>query len=267
MISTSNSIKADANKQFAIADYSSAISTYDRALSELPVYLEYELAVLQSNIAACQLKLEQWKEALEACEAGLGGLEREMPTKKPPKEKKDDIKDGKPSTKDAPDKGDSKEDDSKIVELPDDATEAELAEQIANLNISDARKADITRIRIKLLLRRARARSSIQPFSWSHLAGALEDYKLLATTPEYLSQLPVPDQKTVRKALVELPPRVNEAKDKEVGEMMGKLKELGNGILKPFGLSTDMFKMNQDPSTGGWSMNFDQGGGGAAKNS
>ncbi|RMZ91877.1 hypothetical protein DV736_g847, partial [Chaetothyriales sp. CBS 134916] len=188
MVAASHSIKADANRQFGNSDYEAAISTYDRAAAELPSYLDYELAVLQSNIAACHVKLGQWKEA--------------------------------------------------------------------ELNVSDARKAEIKRIRTKLWLRRARARSSMEPASWANLGGALEDYQLLAS-PEYFSTLPASDQKTVGQALVTLPPRVNEAKDREVGEMMGKLKELGNGILRPFGLSTDMFKMTQG-ADGGWSMSIDQ---------
>jgi hypothetical protein len=81
------------------------------------------------------------------------------------------------------------------------------------------------------------------------------DYKALSQMPN----LPIPDKKIVQKALATLPPRINEAKEKEMGEMMGKLKELGNGILKPFGLSTDMFNMVKDEKSGGYSMNFSQG--------
>jgi hypothetical protein len=68
------------------------------------------------------------------------------------------------------------------------------------------------------------------------------------------------DRKTVREALKTLPPRVGEAQKSEMGEVMGKLKELGNGILKPFGLSTDNFNMVKDDSTGGYSLSFQQGG-------
>lgn len=73
--------------------------------------------------------------------------------------------------------------------------------------------------------------------------------------------LPATDRKTVRDALRILPPRVEEAQKGEMSEVMGKLKELGNGILKPFGLSTDNFSMAKDGSTGGYNLNFNQGGG------
>ncbi len=294
MVEASRDLKAAANKQFAGKDYSSAISTYDKALAELPVYLDYELAVLQSNVAACHLQLKEWKEAIASAERGLDNLERELPMPKPKDDKKKDNKDGtqangKKETEQADDH------DNKIIELPDDQDEDQTTEMLKKLDISDQRKSDITRIRTKLLLRRARAKVMIceppaptapkpasfldpdnptttaestqkekkepsprEPVShWSNLSAALSDYHTLAT-PEYFHNLPSSDQKTVIEMLRTLPPRVEAAKKAEVDEMMGKLKQLGNGILKPFGLSTDMFKMVQDPNTGGWSMNFDQ---------
>ncbi|KAH0834592.1 hypothetical protein AYO21_02504 [Fonsecaea monophora] len=315
MVSLSNDLKTQANTFFSRQDYESAIQTYDRALAELPRYLDYEMAVLQSNIAACHLKLEQWKDAVESCERGLDGLERELPTKRKEKTKKGTKKrtGGKGSSSDrhtnsksragrlnsdaesedegAPPSrstnlGKAGERDDTVVELPSDEEDESAA--LKNLQLSDSRKADITRIRVKLLLRRARARSnlSMSPSSktsaladqptppsktssapgstWSNLSAALEDYKTLSSTPQYWETLPASDKKTVRDALVLLPPRVEEAKQKEVSEMMGKLKDLGNGILKPFGLSTDNFKVVQGEG-GGYSLSFDGGGGGGKK--
>lgn len=293
MIESSHKLKAEANTQFAKQDYTQAISTYDRALAELPNYLDYEMAVLQSNIAACHLKLEQWKLAVQSCEKGLDGLERELPIQPKKKNNKSKSKNKNKSPQSGQKAGLNSDTESdvetsvpipsqsqdQIVELDSSADEAEV---LANLNLSDQRRADIHRIRTKLLLRRARARSCLPNASkttdpeevndkskprlntdftstWSTLSAALADYQLLATPP-YFDTLPTTDQKTVRQALVTLPPQVEKAKEKEVGEMMAKLKDLGNGILKPFGLSTDMFKVQQGEG-GGYSLNFDAGGG------
>lgn len=317
MVGSSNNLKLAANKQFAGKDYSSAISTYDKAVAELPVYLDYELAVLQSNIAACHIGLREWKDAIDSAQKGLDCLERELPMDKPKSKEEKKSKSTNGTSKSDPLAEADLNPDDQIIELPDDTTEEDAANLLRQLNISDERRQDITRIRAKLLLRRARSnvmlceqpgpknttttsfnddtdtepdmtnpafhtnphKSNTQPsakskptspFSpsnkadplshWSHLSSALSDYQTLSVPP-YLPLLPTSDRTTVHQMLRSLPPRVELAKKREVDEMMGKLKELGNGILKPFGLSTDMFKMKQDEKTGGWSVGFD----GAAK--
>lgn len=44
--------------------------------------------------------------------------------------------------------------------------------------------------------------------------------------------------------------------EKQKDEMLGKLKDLGNGLLGKFGLSLDNFKSVKDPKTGGYSVSF-----------
>jgi hypothetical protein len=76
-----------------------------------------------------------------------------------------------------------------------------------------------------------------------------------------MKNLSTADMKIVQRQLIQLPPRTKAAQEKEMADMMGKLKSLGNGILKPFGLSTDNFQMVKDEKTGGYSMNFNQNAG------
>ena len=66
------------------------------------------------------------------------------------------------------------------------------------------------------------------------------------------------DRRMVDDALRSLPSTLDSAKQAEVSEMMSKLKDLGNGILKPFGLSTNNFQFTKDDASGGYSMQFDQ---------
>lgn len=67
-----------------------------------------------------------------------------------------------------------------------------------------------------------------------------------------------PRHKEALQAQIRLPPKINERNEKLKTEMLGKMKDLGNLFLKPFGLSTDNFQVNQDPSTGSYSVNFKQ---------
>ncbi|KZF19317.1 putative tetratricopeptide repeat protein 1 [Xylona heveae TC161] len=272
LLKESNSQKLQANALFGSSRFTEAIQEYDKALSSCPNYLEYEIAVLRSNISACHLKLEDWKEAVTAATKALDALERLDP--RPPKNKNnsegESTKDGKerqkqkkkskldPNTSGVVEElSDDDEDDGQgTAETPpakesSTSTNAKTSEPTA-LERSGKTHDDVDRIRAKALMRRARGRS--EEGGWGNLAGAEEDYKELASMPS----LPTADKKIVRQALGTLPARIEEAKSKEMGEMFSKLKQLGNGILKPFGLSTDNFKMVKDEATGGYNMQFEQ---------
>lgn len=79
---------------------------------------------------------------------------------------------------------------------------------------------------------------------------ALADYKKVSELDS--------SQREACEALVRLPPIINERNEKLKTEMMSNLKNLGNMILRPFGLSTQNFQMQQDPNTGSYSINFNQ---------
>ncbi|XP_017554174.1 tetratricopeptide repeat protein 1 [Pygocentrus nattereri] len=79
---------------------------------------------------------------------------------------------------------------------------------------------------------------------------ALEDYK---TVLEKDPSIP-----TAREACMRLPRQIEERNEKMKEEMLSKLKDLGNMFLRPFGLSTSNFQVNQDQNTGSYSINFVQ---------
>ncbi|OTB01087.1 hypothetical protein M426DRAFT_64702 [Hypoxylon sp. CI-4A] len=246
LLGESNDKKTEANALFSSAKYENAIAKYEEAASICPYYLDYELAVLKSNIAACHLKLEQWKEAIKAATDsvdGLGRLEKAETEQRQNEEEKQ-------KKKEAEEEGVEEEIVSSGAQKSAPVEKEETEEEITRRK----RHEDILRIRAKALMRRARARSELG--GWSNLSGAEEDYKLLST----MTNLSPADRKIVQTQLRSLPPRTKAAQEQEMSEMWGKLKDLGNGILKPFGLSTENFQMVKDEKTGGYSMNFAQNG-------
>lgn len=99
---------------------------------------------------------------------------------------------------------------------------------------------------LKALLRRATLYEEADKLDES-----LEDFKQILELD--------PDNAEARAAQARLPPKIQERNERMKEEMMGKLKDLGNMILRPFGLSTQNFEMKQDPSTGSYSINFKSG--------
>ncbi|KAL1514049.1 hypothetical protein ABEB36_003372 [Hypothenemus hampei] len=113
--------------------------------------------------------------------------------------------------------------------------------------IEDCTKAiELNNTYVKAYLRRAKLYEEIDKLDES-----LADWKKIIEL----------DSKNIEahEAEIRLVPKINERNEKLKEEMLGKLKDLGNVILRPFGLSTDNFKLTQDPNTGGYSVNFSQG--------
>jgi len=96
---------------------------------------------------------------------------------------------------------------------------------------------------LKAILRRAQLHKKLD-----NLERSLEDYKTVMELDKNNTE--------ARQACATMPAEIAEKNEKLKEEMFGKLKELGNLCLRPFGLSTENFKVVQDPQSGGYSINF-----------
>lgn len=167
--------------------------------------------MLRSNVSACYLKLADWKAAVESATLSIDRLDKIIP---PDSETKKDQSDSKqprtsPVTQDQDD----------VVEISGEDAEAEEKE-LKRLQEQDEQRVKVSRLRSKVLMRRARAKSELG--GWANLQGAAEDYQVL----DKIQTLSLDDKRIVQRALRELPGRINEAKEKEMGEMMSKMKDV-----------------------------------------
>ncbi|GAA5893359.1 hypothetical protein JCM8208_004419 [Rhodotorula glutinis] len=103
----------------------------------------------------------------------------------------------------------------------------------------------------KAIHRRALANEAIG--SWGSLTASLEDFNKLAGLPGNSLIL----VKQIKVAQARLPKKIEEQQAKEKDEVVGKLKDLGNMVLGKFGLSTDNFKLQEQPG-GGYGISFER---------
>jgi tetratricopeptide (TPR) repeat protein len=143
LLEESNVVRAEGNELFVKSSYAEAIAKYTTALDTCPKYLHYERAVISSNIAACHLKQDKWKEAAKTASEAIKGLDR--------------VK---------------LESTDKVVEIEDDQENSDTAAE------RTYRAEDVQRLRAKALMRRARA--SLELGGWNDLTRAQEDYMLLS---------------------------------------------------------------------------------------
>ncbi|CAG5076466.1 Similar to TTC1: Tetratricopeptide repeat protein 1 (Homo sapiens) [Cotesia congregata] len=130
---------------------------------------------------------------------------------------------------------------------PDFDCEEKPPEKDFESAIKDCTKAvELNPAYLKAYLRRAQLYEQTD-----NLDQSLADYKKILELD--------PGHSEAHHAVRRLPPLIEEKNEKLKEEMLGKLKDLGNMILKPFGLSTNNFQLDKDPSTGGYSVKFNQG--------
>lgn len=99
---------------------------------------------------------------------------------------------------------------------------------------------------VKAYWRRADAREALGKYR-----EALDDLHELCKLDAELAK-----QTSVRRAVARLEPLAKKQQEEELREVLGKLKQFGNMVLGKFGLSTDDFKMEKDPQSGGYSLRF-----------
>lgn len=123
---------------------------------------------------------------------------------------------------------------------------ARMKQDKKEMAISDCSKAiQLNPSYIRAILRRAELYEKTDK-----LDEALEDYKSILEKDPSVHQ--------AREACMRLPKQIEERNERLKEEMLGKLKDLGNLVLRPFGLSTENFQIKQDSSTGSYSINFVQ---------
>lgn len=227
LLAEANAHKKDANELFRRNQTDGALTAYETAASVLPSYLYYDLAVLRSNMAACYIKLGDWKEANRRATEALEALDKEV--KRIEKEKANPKKE-EPTNESAVADDDESAEEEIISEGAKNAARPpppkDPTPPPAPVGPTDQ---EILRLRSKILLRRGRARSELG--GWANLSGAEEDYKTLSAMPK--GTLSGADLQLVKKQLKDLPSRTNEAKEAEMGDMMGKLKDVSySGSLR-----------------------------------
>ena len=134
------------------------------------------------------------------------------------------------------------------LDFKDEKIKAEFDEIINDLNCA----IELNSTYFKPYLKRAELNHR---FGGDKLDNALDDYKKLLN--ELISDDNRKLKDEIKYEIAKLEKEIEQRNEKLKQEMFGQLKNLGNLILNPFGLSTDNFRLEQNDA-GGYSVKFEQ---------
>lgn len=226
----SNELKLQGNQAFKEEKFQDAIDFYTKALKSCPKTCSEERSVLYSNRATARAKLLTSGSFANSDDCDGSDDEKKKD------DEKDVKKEGKKNVKKEGKKSVKKEGKKSVVK---EIREKAVKDCSKSIGLNDKY--------LKPLVRRA---TLLHEMGGEHLDSSLSDYKRILELD--------PGNMGAKSAIFQLESEINERNEKLKEEMVGKLKELGNFVLKPFGLSTDNFKLDQNPETGGYSINFKQ---------
>ncbi|OWK11669.1 TTC1, partial [Cervus elaphus hippelaphus] len=217
----SSRLKEEGNEQFKKGDYIEAESSYTRGLQTCPSCFQKDRSVLFSNRAAARMKQDKKEMAISDCSKAIQlnpSYIRAILRRAELYEKTDKL---------------------------DEALEDYKSILEKDPSVHQAREACM-RLPKQIEERNERLKEEMLEQEWP-----------LAIVPQSLPQ------KMIVLMLVAIghSATVLATEDDRVDvrlEERGKLKDLGNLVLRPFGLSTENFQIKQDSSTGSYSINFVQ---------
>ncbi|KAI8334237.1 hypothetical protein BC941DRAFT_432447 [Chlamydoabsidia padenii] len=222
LLAKATEYKTQGNRYFGAGDYDKALTSYQDATTLCPANEYQQRAVYAANMAACYLKLGQPKQAKSWCDTAL--------------------------------------------ELDPEYVKAKLRRAQANerLGTSSSALSDALQDYQDLLDRhngvtkKKKKKKKKDIYKQQDKDQGDDDDDDDDDDEQVLPRI-VLDKATLgicQRAVRDLPPKIKVLMEKEKDEMIGKLKDLGNTVLGKFGLSTDNFQFQKDPSSGNYSMNF-----------